>query len=69
MTHCDDHLQVKLFGQKGIVCETLLHAVPSTIRCFWVFVCLTDDDDDDICFLLFCREFLSVEGRCGGTGK
>ena len=63
MTHCDDHLQVKLFGQKGIVCETLLHAVPSTIRCFWVFVCLTDDDDDDICFLLWVHNVKSTKNQ------
>lgn len=24
MTHCQEHLQVKLFGQKDVLCDTLL---------------------------------------------
>ena len=32
MTHCNKHLQVKLFGQKGVLCDTLWHTTASIAR-------------------------------------
>jgi hypothetical protein len=41
-THCNEHLQVKICEQRGILCDTLRHTTASIQRCFllFIFVCL-----------------------------
>jgi hypothetical protein len=38
MTSCNEHLQVRLFGQEGILCETQWHIAVSKIILFLIFV-------------------------------
>ena len=34
MTHCNEHLQIKMFGLLGILCDSLCHTMASRVRFF-----------------------------------
>jgi hypothetical protein len=68
ITHCHEHLQVNLFGQKGILCDITHHRFHSEMFSLFVclFVCLWGE-----VFVLFSfvGKNARIEGRYEGTGK
>lgn len=46
-THCNEHLKIKLFEQKGVPCDTPWHTTASMVKCFWIFILFF------VCFVLF----------------
>ena len=56
MTYCNEHLQVKMHGQRAILCDRLQHTTTSMIVC--LFVCFS-----------FADQVARAEDGVAGTGR
>lgn len=65
MPHCSEHLQVRLFEQKVVLCDTLtqqsLHREMVFLFVFLFYI--------GFCLFSFGGEVASVEGGYGGMGR
>jgi hypothetical protein len=79
MTHCNEHLQVKMCEQGDILCGTLWHNLASKISTLWCcglfLVCMfyLGGVTRVVCFLFVCfilvGEVTRVKGKDEGMGK
>lgn len=77
ITHCNEHLKVKVCGQRDILGDTLWHGTASTISCFQcvvvdILVGVVDGSMRvcvSMCVLFGGRRFAKVKGRYAGMGS
>lgn len=65
MTHGNEHLQVKMCGLKGALCDSLWHTTASTVRLFFRFLFFFSFK---VYFVLWAK-ITREEGKSEGTGR
>jgi hypothetical protein len=68
MTHWNEHFQVKLFEQKGTLCDTLCHATAfqgKHVKVSFIYFCCCLS----LSFVFFCGEVARAEGDYGEMGR
>lgn len=58
MTHCNVHSQVKIYEQKGFLCDSLYHTTASMMKIFLFFPLIN--------YILWGREAAREDGRYEG---